>query len=63
MLVKYYGLEKCELTTKSIDKVFETLSSAIPVWKSIINSSFLSKGMKEKYLELLEIRLNNLNIT
>ncbi|HPR73598.1 MAG TPA: HipA domain-containing protein [Bacteroidales bacterium] len=63
MLVKYYGLEKCELTTKSIDKVLETLSSAIPVWKSIINSSFLSKGMKEKYLELLEIRLNNLNIT
>jgi serine/threonine-protein kinase HipA len=63
MLVKYYGLERCELTTKSVDKVLETVSSAIPIWKSLINSSFLSKGMKVKYLELLEMRLNNLKIT
>ena len=63
MLVKYYGLERCELTTKSVDKVLETVSSAIPIWKSLINSSFLSTGMKIKYLELLEMRLNNLKIT
>ncbi|HOW09278.1 MAG TPA: HipA domain-containing protein [Bacteroidales bacterium] len=63
MLVKYYGLEMCELTTKSVDKVLETISSAIPKWKSLINSSFLSQGMKVKYLELLEMRLNNLKIT
>lgn len=63
MLVKYYGLEICELTTKSVDKVFETVSSAVPIWKSLINSSFLSKGMKEKYHKLLEARLNNLKIT
>jgi serine/threonine-protein kinase HipA len=63
MLVKYYGLERCELTTKSVDKVLVTISSAIPIWKSLINSSFLSKGMKDKYLELLDARLSNLNIT
>ena len=63
ILVNYYGMEKCELTSKSVDKVLETISSAIPIWKSLINSSFLSKGMKDKYLELLDIRLNNLNIT
>ena len=63
MLVKYYGLERCTLTNKSVDKVLEIISSAIPIWKSLINSSFLSKGMKDKYLELLDIRLTNLNIT
>ncbi|MEZ5012290.1 MAG: HipA domain-containing protein [Bacteroidales bacterium] len=63
MLVNYFGLERCELTTRSVDKVLETISTAIPVWKSLINSSFLSKGMKDKYLELLDVRLNNLKIT
>jgi serine/threonine-protein kinase HipA len=62
LLVKYFGLERCELTTKSVDKVLETISSAIPIWKSLINSSFLSMGMKDKYLELLDVRLDNLNI-
>lgn len=62
MLVKYYGIERCELTNKSVDKVLETISSAIPTWRSLINSSFLSKGLKDKYLDLLDIRLNNLNI-
>ena len=63
MLISYFGRERCEMTAKSIDKVLETISTAIPVWKSLINSSFLSKGMKDKYLELLDVRLNNLNIT
>jgi serine/threonine-protein kinase HipA len=62
MLVKDYGLERCELTTKSVEKVLETISSAVPDWKSLINTSFLSEGMKDKYLELLDVRLNNLNI-
>lgn len=62
MLVEYYGLDRCELTPKSVNKVLESVSTAIPVWKSLINASFLSKGMKEKYLELMEIRLHNLRI-
>jgi len=61
-LIKYYGSERCELTAKSIDKVLETISSAVPAWKSLIDASFLSKGMKEKYLELLEMRLHSLRI-
>jgi len=62
-LIEYFGLGRCELTAKSIDKVLDTISSAIPVWKSLIDSSFLSNGMKEKYLKLLETRLHNLRIT
>lgn len=63
ILIEYFGLGRCELTAKSIDKVLDTISSAIPVWKSLIDSSFLSNGMKEKYLKLLETRLHNLRIT
>ncbi len=62
LLVNYYAIERCELTNKSVDKVLETISSVIPIWKSLINSSFLSKEMKDKYLELLDIRLINLKI-
>jgi len=62
-IIEYFGLGRCELTAKSVDKVLDTISSAIPVWKSLIDSSFLSNGMKEKYLTLLETRLYNLRIT
>jgi len=63
ILIEYFGLGRCELTAKSVDKVLDTISSAIPVWKSLIDSSFLSNGMKEKYLKLLETRLHNFRIT
>lgn len=63
MLIKYFGLERCELTTKSVDKVLETISSVISAWKSLINSGFLSEGMNEKYLELVDVRLRSLNFT
>ena len=63
ILIEYFGLGRCELTAKSVDKVLDTISSAIPIWKSLIDSSFLSNCMKEKYLKLLETRLHNLRIT
>jgi serine/threonine-protein kinase HipA len=62
ILIDYFGIERCELPAKSIDKVLETIGAAIPKWKELTDISFLSKGMKEKYLELLHIRLFNLNI-
>jgi len=62
MLVNYYGIERCELTTKSVEKVLETISSAVPKWRELINISFLSKAMKDKYLDLLDVRLKILKI-
>lgn len=57
ILVNYFGMERCELTTKSIDKVLETISLKVSKWKELIDISFLSKEMKEKYHGLLETRL------
>jgi serine/threonine-protein kinase HipA len=62
LLVDYYGKERCELTSKSIETVLGTISSAIPKWKELIDISFLSKEMKKSYNELLDARLNILNI-
>ncbi len=62
ILIDYFAIERCELPIKSIDKVLETIVTATPRWKELIDNSFLSKGMKEKYLDLLQSRLDNLNI-
>jgi len=62
LLIDYFGMERCELTPKSIENILEIFSSAISSWKQIIGISFLSKDMKDKYHELLDTRLNALKI-
>jgi serine/threonine-protein kinase HipA len=62
ILVDYFGNERCELTSKSIDKVLEKISSAATKWKELIDISFLSNEMKEKYHKLLGTRLATLRI-
>ncbi len=58
ILVDYFGVERCELTSRSIDKVLETIFSAVTKWKELIEISFLSKEMKDKYLTLVETRID-----
>jgi serine/threonine-protein kinase HipA len=62
ILVNYFGIERCKLTEKSVEKVLETITLAIPKWKTLIDISFLSKDMKVKYLDLLDERLTTLKI-
>jgi serine/threonine-protein kinase HipA len=57
ILIDYFGKERCELTSKSIDKVLDIISSAVPKWEEVIDISFLSKEMKQKYSKLLSMRL------
>lgn len=62
ILVDYFGMEKCKLQVKSIDKILGTISVSVPVWKELIDASFLSGEMKKKYNNLLILRLNTLHI-
>jgi serine/threonine-protein kinase HipA len=62
ILIDYFGVERCGLTEKSIDKVLETISTAIPSWRTLINISFLSEEMKGRYLDLLDRRLTAMSI-
>jgi len=62
IIIDYFGKERCELTTKSIDKVLELISLSIPGWRELLGRSFLSSEMKTKYIDLLNKRLNILQI-
>lgn len=62
ILVDYFGMGRCDLSTKSIERVLATISSAIPRWKNLIDVSFLSEEMKGKYITLLDERLAILKI-
>jgi len=62
MLINYFGKERCDLTDKSVENVLRTIFSAIPRWKELIEISFLSAEMKEKYLYLLNSRLEILQL-
>ncbi len=62
MLVKYFGKEQCELTDKVIDNVINSIRNAVPKWREEIGISFLSEEMKQKYIDLLNSRLNRLDV-
>jgi serine/threonine-protein kinase HipA len=62
ILVDYFGMERCELSAKSIANVLDIISSSISKWKQLIDISFLSIEMKSKYQELLDGRLSILKI-
>lgn len=62
MLINYFGQEKCDLTDKVIDKVLDSITNAIPKWREEISKSFLSDEMKEKYIALVNARLERLQL-
>ena len=62
ILINYFGKERCELTDKSIENVLESISASVPEWIKLIDLSFLSSEMKTKYRDLLNVRLNILNV-
>jgi len=62
LLINYFGQEKCDLTDKVIDKVLDSITNAIPKWREEISISFLSDEMKEKYIALINARLERLQL-
>ena len=56
--VDYYAKEKLQLKEKTIATILEQIHNTIPQWKELLDISFLSDEMKDKYLGLLELRLN-----
>lgn len=55
--IDYYGKERLQLSEKTIASILEQMKKATPEWKELLEISFLSDDMKEKYLELLESRV------
>ena len=61
LLVRDFGQERLGLTEKTIQTVLNKLNAATPIWKKIIEISFLSKDLKGKYISLIGKRLLSLN--
>ncbi|MEO5788611.1 MAG: HipA domain-containing protein [Gelidibacter sp.] len=55
--IDYYAKERLLLNEKSIANILQQMQQATPKWKELIEISFLSENMKEKYLNLLETRI------
>ncbi|MEW6507781.1 MAG: HipA domain-containing protein [Bacteroidota bacterium] len=62
ILIDYWGREKLKLNNTIIFKVLDKISDAWNEWERLINVSFLSKEMKEKYYGLLMERKKRLGI-
>ena len=62
MLIDYFGKAQCELTEKVIDGVLATIQNAVQGWRETIEISFLSKEMQEKYIMLINSRLQRLEL-
>lgn len=56
--IDYYAKGRLRLNEKTVVTILEQMENAIPKWKELLEISFLSDEMKEKYLELLKYKLN-----
>ena len=58
ILVNYFGRERCNLTDKIIERILEKIQKEIPAWFNLIDISFLSGEMKDKFKNLLQKRID-----
>ena len=62
ILIEYFGGETCDLNDRVIANTVDTIQKAKPHWIEEINNSFLSREMKEKYIDVVESRFDRLGI-
>lgn len=56
-LIDYYAKERLGLNDKTIDIILLDMNKSVSKWTELIEISFLSDVMKEKYLRLMENRI------
>ncbi len=54
--IEYYAKDRLQLNDKTVAIILEQMQQVIPKWKELLEISFLSEDMKEKYLDLLETK-------
>lgn len=60
-ILNYFAVERLRLNQKIIVGVLQEFQQAIPRWKELIQVSFLSQPMQDKYLQLLAERCERLD--
>lgn len=61
-LIEDFGKTRLGLTSKTIARIFAQFINAQPAWQVLINKSFLSQEHKERYLLIVDERLQRLKI-
>jgi serine/threonine-protein kinase HipA len=54
--IDFYAKERLKLNEKTIEIILQQMNNVIPKWKELLEVSFLSNDMKDKYINLLEVR-------
>ncbi|QTA81637.1 HipA kinase-like C-terminal domain-containing protein [Desulfonema limicola] len=60
ILADYFAGERLGLNDKVISSVIENIKSVLPAWNELINISFLSNKMKDKYKLLVNKRIDRI---
>ncbi|MDG2430870.1 hypothetical protein [Flavobacterium sp.] len=55
--MNYYIKERLQLNEKTVATILNRMKKATPKCKELLEISFLSEDMKEKYLDLLDDRV------
>lgn len=55
--IDYFAKERLELNDKTIDAILSDMNKSVSRWTELIEISFLSSAMKEKYLQLMNNRI------
>ena len=56
-IIDYYAKERLELNDKTIDVILLDMNKSVSKWTELVEISFLSDVMKEKYLKLMKNRI------
>jgi serine/threonine-protein kinase HipA len=54
--IEYYTKDRLQLNDKTVAIILGQMQQVIPKWKELLEISFLSEDMKEKYLDLMETK-------
>ena len=58
IMINYFGKDRCNLTDKVVERTFNSIQNEIPSWFDLIEISFLSEEMRDKYRNLLQKRID-----
>ena len=58
--VEYFGKERLQLTSETIQEILHRLENAFDSWNHLIEMSFLSSSQKEAYLDLIKNRFSRI---
>jgi serine/threonine-protein kinase HipA len=61
-LLDYFGRERLEINDKVLAETMDRFQQAIPTWPDLVQRSFLSADMQEKYMTLLAERTKRLGL-